>query len=168
VNSLVIGQCSGRRAKPGGHRHIPRLTSRKGRKAGPCGQWFFRRLPTLPQGWVGFTEGPHRWRFIAYHGGAVCRVFPVSSSGSCRLSAVGGRAVIAEKSLANFPGRRHRLRQPWAECALRDVKTKIRVGEVRPSAAERRVLGLPKPNPPLERPFPPESNKVLLRGGAGG
>jgi hypothetical protein len=55
--------------------------------------------------------------------------------------------------------------------AIRDVKTKIRAGIVRPVAAERRVLGLPKPNPPLERPFlppPPESNRVLLRGGAGG
>jgi hypothetical protein len=41
-------------------------------------------------------------------------------------------------------------------------------GIVRPAAAERRVLGLPKPHPPLERPFPPEFNKIPLRGGAGG
>jgi hypothetical protein len=59
------------------------------------------------------------------------------------------------------------LRQPWAYCAVRDGKTKIRAGIVRPSAAERRVLGLPKPNPPLERPFPPELIGYLIGGGEG-
>jgi hypothetical protein len=56
------------------------------------------------------------------------------------------------------------LRQPWAYCAVRDGKPKSRAGRVRPVAAERRVLGLPKPNPPLERPFPPEFNRVLYWG----
>jgi len=43
-------------------------------------------------------------------------------------------------------------------------------GRVRIVAAERRVLGLPKPHPPLERPFPPELIRYLSGGvpGVGG
>jgi hypothetical protein len=46
-------------------------------------------------------------------------------------------------------------------------KTKGRAGRVRLFVAERRILGLPKPHPPLERPFPPEFNRVLYGGGKG-
>jgi hypothetical protein len=51
---------------------------------------------------------------------------------------------------------------------VRDGKSKNRAGIVRPVAAERRVLGLPKPNPPLERPFPPELIGYLSEGGGEG
>ena len=48
------------------------------------------------------------------------------------------------------------------------VHTKNLGGSYYAYSAERRVLGLPKPHPPLEPPFPPSSIRIPYWGGAGG
>jgi hypothetical protein len=121
------------------------------------------KLPAYPEGWRVLRSDFIVGVSCLIIGGnvAVWGFFTFSSPGGGRLSAC-GRAVIAEKPIiTEFRGGFFTYVSRGADYDLREGNTKSRAGIVRPAAAERRVLGLPKPNPPLERPFPPEFNQIL-------